>query len=267
MSQPLLRSADPNVVAIARIAALERAIVDLQSKSFRIPILDTDPPTDDPTNIWAFSDGRIRFRFRNTANTAWVIKEIISTTAGSSTSATAKPALGAAPQTQLKQYPAQWHQTYLGAGGQRTDSSTLIFYGNGNDGNGRQRALVGVDYATAATDLASSTIKAVWLEIQALGAGDMTRGSDVYLGIHNFTAVQATWTGGGIPRSMVYRVHLNPNSKATLQLPLEFGTSLRDGWGKGIAFEVPTDALEFFGYAAGVGSGYDLPTLVVEYAK
>lgn len=267
MTQPLIRSADPTVDSVQRIAQLEKAIVELQNRPFRIPVVDTDPGVDDPTNIWMFSDGRLRVRYRNTANTAWVIREFVSTAPGSSTSATLKPALGAAPQTQVKRYPAQWHQSYLGAGAQRTDSTGFMFYGNGNDGNGRQRALAGWNYTTAATDLASSTIKNVWLEIQSLGAGDPTRGSDVYFGIHNFTAAQATWAGGGIPRSMIYRVHMPTSEKITVQMPLEFATSLRDGWGKGLALEVPSDALEFYGYAAGVGSGYDLPTLVVEYAK
>jgi hypothetical protein len=267
MSQPFLRSTDPGVEASAQIAALRRAVIDLQNRPFRIPVLDADPSTDDPVNIWMFSDGRIRARYRNTANTAWVIREWVSTAPGSSTSATAKPALAAAPQTQQKRYAATWSMPYVGAGSQRTDSVTSLFYGNASDGYGRQRSLVGFDYTTAGTDLASSTIKAVWLELQTLGAGDSARGSDVYLGIHNFTAVQATWAGGGIPRSMIYRVHLGAAEKVLVQLPLEFATALRDGWGKGIALEVPSDSLEFYGYAAGVGSGYDLPTLVVEYAK
>jgi hypothetical protein len=267
MTQPFLRSADPTVDAVKRIAAIEQAINDIQNSPFRIPVVDQDPGSDDPTNIWMFSDGRLRVRYRNTANTAWVIREFVSTAPGSSTSATLKPAPGTVAKTQQKRYAAQWHQTYVGAGSQRADSSSLIFYGNANDGNGRQRALIGFDYATAATDLASSTIKGVWMEIQTLGAGDSARGSDVYFGIHNFTSVQATWAGGSIPRSMVYRVHFPTSEKILVQLPLEFATALRDGWGKGIALEVPSDALEFYGYAAGVGSGYDLPTLVVEYAK
>jgi hypothetical protein len=31
--------------------------------------------------------------------------------------------------------------------------------------------------------------------------------------------------------------------------------------------EAPSDSLEFYGVAAGFGSGYALPTLTVEYAK
>lgn len=40
--------------AVGRAGAYPRA--------FRIPILDADPDADDPTNLWAFDDGRVRFR-------------------------------------------------------------------------------------------------------------------------------------------------------------------------------------------------------------
>lgn len=47
----------------AEIAAIRRMAHDAgRGAAFIVPILDADPAPGDPTNMWAFDDGRIRFR-------------------------------------------------------------------------------------------------------------------------------------------------------------------------------------------------------------
>jgi hypothetical protein len=50
-------------------------------------------------------------------------------------------------------------------------------------------------------------------------------------------------------------------------MPLEFATSIRDGSGKGIGLDAPNTSRDFYGYAAGVGSGSPVPVLTVNYSK
>lgn len=251
-----------------KLSAMELAIRDLQSRPFRIPIVAADPPTTDPTNIWMFADGRIRARHWNTTRTAYTIREWVASAPGSSTSAQNEGAPPSAPLTRVLTAVAQWSQSYQQAGAQRTDDGVYnLYYGNGGDANGRNRSLIGFDYTTIASSLASSTIKSVSLTITSINTYFSDVGADVYLGIHNFSAKPATWTGGGIPMSMAVRANLHPSETTTVDLTLDFAQAIRDGWGKGIALEVPGDSPEFYGYAAGFGSSYPAPTLNIEYAK
>lgn len=251
-----------------QIRELSNAVRDLQRpQAIRIPILNVDPPTTDPTNIWLLADGRLRSRHLNPAGTGYVIREWVSTTAGSSTSGVAPAPAPSAPTTRTTSWAATWSQSYRQAGAQRTDQGAIYcYYGYVDSFNGRNRSLVGFDYASIASTLAGSTVMGVWLRMVNLHSY-WNNGSDIHLGIHNFTSKPGTWSGGGIPYSMYTKVHYGKPQDKTVQLPLLFATSIRDGIGKGIALESPSNSLDFYGYVAGVGSGYVVPTLTVQYAK
>lgn len=267
MSQPFRRDVDPVAALSRKIEAMEQAIRDLQARQLRVPVLLDDPADTDLVNIWLLHDGRLRIRKRNSADTAWVIDEFVRTAPGSSHSSTSPPSPAAAPTSRILTAQAIWSQSYSGPGTARTDDGTVkLYYGNGADGMGRNRALIGFDYTTISAALASSTIKSVRLDLQNL-ATYYPGGATAYFGIHNFTSEPATWAGGGIPQSMVASAQLYPAQPSTVLLPLSFATSIRDGTGKGVALEAPNDSLEFYGVAAGFGSGYALPTLTIEYAK
>ncbi|HEU5032695.1 MAG TPA: hypothetical protein VFV01_47785 [Spirillospora sp.] len=61
MSKP--RRTSPADRLAAHLAATDAAArVGGRPRALIIPILDDDPPADDPTNLWAFDDGRLRFR-------------------------------------------------------------------------------------------------------------------------------------------------------------------------------------------------------------
>lgn len=255
---------------------MSQAIAELQGKvrelsapqSFRLPILAADPPVTDPINIWLLPDGRLRARHRNTADTAWVIREWVATAAGSTSSGTAPAPPPPAPVTRQDSWTAQWSQSYRQSGAARTDLGvTHLYYGSSGDGfNGRNRSLIGFDYAAIASALSGSTVLSVSLRLINIHSW-YNNGSDIHMGVHNFTSEPATWAGGGIPRSMVAKYHYGKPEDKTVSLPLYFATDIRDGVGKGIAFESPSDSRTFYGYAAGVGSGYIAPTLTVQYAK
>lgn len=269
MSQPHRRPIDPMAAVADQIRRLESRIRELEARPFRIPILGADPPTTDPANLWLFPDGRLRGRHLNPAGSAYVTREWVTTAPGSSTSATAVGTPATAPNSHTVEYPATWSQSYQELGTARTDDGTiLLYYGKatGDTVNGRNRSLVGFDYTTIAAALSGSTIESVKLRLQNLGSG-VPSGSDIHFGIHNFTSEPATWAGGGIPSSMLAKRNFGPTEMKVVNLPLDFAQAIRDGWGKGIALEAPSDSLEFYGVAAGFGSGYTLPTLIISYAK
>lgn len=248
---------------------IEQRIRQLEtSRAFRLPVVSQDPPETEPINLWMMPDGRIRGRHLNAGGTAYVYREWVSTAPGSGTSGTAPAPPTSAPQSQEGQWSAIWSHSYRQSGAQRTDGgATFLYYGSSGDGfNGKNQSLIGFDYAAIAAALAGSTVTSVSLVLHNIHAW-WNDGADIHFGIHNFTSKPATWAGGGIPRSMIVKHHFGKPQKREVSMPLDFATAIRDGWGKGIALESPSTSREFYGYAAGVGSGYQLPTLKVKYAK
>lgn len=257
---------DPYAALAGEISKLRDQLRALQTGPFRIPVLAADPATTDPTNIWAFADGRIRMRYRD-AGGSYVIKEWAAVvTPGASTSATAIYAQTAAPISRTGSWSATWSAGYAGSGAARADVPTLVPWGNAGDAYGRNRGLLGFDYAAIATALASSTITGVRLTGLNLNSFYGT-GSETYLGVHNYTAAPGTWAGGGIPLPQNSHQIFPHGEPATLTLPIVFGTMLRDGTGKGISVEAPNDGREYYGLLAGVSSGYTVPKLEIDYSK
>lgn len=268
MTSPLRKDNDPLGRLNIRLGEIARHAVAAQALPFRVPIVSEDPPEEDPTNMWAFPDGRIRWRHLNTAGTAYVYREIASAVVGSGNSATAPAAPPAAILTRQDAWPAIWSHSYRGSGAQRTDQgATHLYYGSSGDSfNGTNRSLIGFNYTAIAAALTGSTVNWVHLQMTNVHAW-YDSGVSVYFGIHNFTAKPTTWTGGGIPRQRIVNHRYGKPQFREVNMPLEFATMIRDGTGKGIAIEAPTSSREFYGYAAGVGSGYAVPALIINYTK
>lgn len=235
--------------------------------SFQIPVRDQDPDDSEPINFWMFPDGRLRGRHLNPAGSAWVYREWIPTAPGASTSSVAAAAPAAAPVSFSRSYPAAWSASYRNDGVKRTDdASTLLVYGYTDGTNGRGRSLLGFDHTSIASDLSGSTVTAVYITMMNL-LSVWPSGSTAHLGIHNYTSAPTTWAGGGIPLSMSEQVSFSPQERKTFRLPLAFATMIRDGSGKGIALESPSDDAALAGAASGFGGTYEAPVLTVEYAK
>jgi hypothetical protein len=255
----LTRKTDPTARFIGKV----KELVSNQSRPpMVIPVLAADPPTTDPTNLWLLTDGRLRSRYWN--GTTYIIREYTPVTPTGTTPPAYVPQ-GAAATTQEKLYTATWSQSYVGAGTPRAgDGETLLYYGNQQDGTGRNKALIGFNAATIAADLAGADIRKVQLVFNNIRSVWGT-GAEVHFGIHNSTTEPATWPS--IPRSMITAIIFGSSQTATVDLTTEFGTAIRDGIGKGIAVEAPSDDAGFAGVAAGVGSGYTTPQLIVTYVK
>lgn len=258
----------------AAIAREVTAIAEAQKlpKPFVIPVLQSDPSTSDPTNLWMTTNGRLRGRYWNGASYTYIDYPLRS-------DITAPPAVVAPPAAPARPSPiktykstwtATWSQTYQASGAKRTDSKgeNFLVYGNSGEGSyGTQRALVGFDYAAIASALASSTIRSVQLKMTNVHAY-WNSGVDVYFGLHNVTSEPSTWPSSGslVDRKTAHAKFGKPQTK-TISLGVSFGNRLRAGQGKGLAIEAPSSSRDYYGFAGGVGSGYTPPQLIITYAK
>jgi hypothetical protein len=252
--------------------ALEQKLGRVNPGAFVIPQLQDDPDELDPTNLWMRWDGRLRGRCLNSAGTAfdyfdYPMRSDI-TAPPAVPPSPVPPPLGAAPKTFKQTYDATWSQSYKGDDSKRTDSlgNDYLVYGNSGDANGVNKALIGFDYAAIASDLNLSTIKKVQLRLENIHAY-WASGVTIYFGIHNVTAEPATWPSGSIPRRRITKHIFGKPQIRTASMALDFAKLIRDGTGKGIAIEAPNSSRDFYGYAAGVSSGYTVPQLIVTYAK
>ena len=243
----------------------QEQINDIRNSALRIPMLDEDPPDTDPTNIWMFPDGRLRLRHRNTADTAWVIREWVSTSPGSSTSGSATAPPAPAPVSRQSLYVATWSASYRQAGPKRTDQPERVYWGSSGDSfNGRNRSYIGFNAAAIVSDLAGSTITRVRLRLQALHTY-WNNGAGIGFGYHNQTSAPSSWAG--TVASLVKQDRIGKTQLKDFDLPLVFGTAIRDGVSTGVALEAPNSSTDYYGYAGGVGGGVTVPTLIIDYAK
>lgn len=238
-----------------------------------VPTWQNDPPATNPTNLWMRADGRLRGRYWNGSAYVYVDYPMRADIAGvpAVPASPAPPAKPAVATSQKLTSSATWSQTYQGDGDKRTDSkgNNYLVYGNsGSDSfNGTQRALIGFDYAAIASAISGSTIKKIQLKMTNVHAY-WNSGVQIYLGMHNVTSEPASWPGSGslLLRKSAHYKFGKPQTK-TVTLPISFATNLRAGTGKGLAIEAPSGSRDYYGFAAGVGSGYTVPQLIITYTK
>lgn len=253
------------------VKALQEAISQKLPSGLVLPMRQADPDETDPTNLWMRADGRLRGRYWNGASFTYVDYPMRSDITGvpAVPAAPAVPAKPTTPYTRVSSYTATWTQSYQGSGSQRNDSrgEQYLVYGNEGNSYGTQRALVGFNYAAIVSDLSVSTIKSVEVELYNIHS-QWSSGVDIFFGMHNVTAEPATWPDStSLPLRRVVSAHFGRPELKRVSLGIQFGSLLRAGTAKGLAIEAPSAARDYYGYAAGLGSGYSLPRLVITYIK
>jgi hypothetical protein len=252
---------DPYAALAQRIDAIERKINDLSVKSLMLPILDAAPSSDYPGNAWVYPDGRLVVRMKD-----GTLRQF------SSAAATAASGTNPTPPAQAKtittEWTATWGQAYRESGGfTGADNSKLHQGSSGDSYNGRQRSLIGFDYASIQSALSGSQISAVRLWIYTLHTW-YYNGGTFWAGTHNNASKPGTW-GGTVGRDFITSFHV-PNTGANwYNLSTEFGATLRNGTGKGLTLQAPNNDRTFYGYAAG-GPGTptsQMPRISTTYVK
>jgi len=251
-------------------AAVEAKVREMdRPRPFEIPRFQADPPEQDPTNLWMRWDGRLRGRYWNGASYTYVDYPMRSdiTAPPAVPAAPAPPAPGTIPQTYETTWTATWSQTYQGNDTKRTDTAgeTQLYFGQVDTTLGLQKSLVGFDGVSLVSTLTGSTIQKIELTMTLLGA--YWSSVKTQFGLHNLSAEPVTFDGTTIDQRKVGKGTFSVSGNNTIALPLAFAQSMRAGTAKGLAIEAPSADREFYGFAAGVGSGYTPPKLTITYAK
>lgn len=253
------------------LKAIREEISKMLPTSFVVPVYQSDPPETDPTNLWMRPDGRLRGRYWDGLGYVYVHYPMRSDISSPPAvpAAPAAPAKPATPYSRTDYFTATWSQTYQGSGAPRTDGRGEQFLVFGNDGSsyGTQRSLIGFNATAIAAALASSTIQKVELRLQTINSY-WASGVEVFFGMHTLTSEPATWPAStALPLRRVISEHFEQSEVRTIPLSIEFGQRLRAGTAKGLAIEAPSSSRDYYGYAAGVGSGFSTPQLVITYIK
>jgi hypothetical protein len=250
----------PNDALAQRIAALEKRITDLSTAPLVVPVVNADPGTGYAGNIWAYPDGKLNVRMKD-----GTIKQYASVAPAAPTASNPTPPTQ--PITRQNVWVAQWGKAYRASGAQTGANNSMLYQGNGDSFNGRQRSLIGFDYAAIQSALSGSDVTgvAVWFEMYHTW---WNSGATFWLGMHSNTVKPGTW-GGTIGRDFVTSGHV-PNGRGVwIPLSTEFGARLRDGSARGLTLQAPNDDRTYYAYAAGGPgtSGELMPQLRITYVK
>jgi hypothetical protein len=212
-----------------------------RSQGLVIPTLDADPPTDDPTVMWRFEDGRLRVR-RADGGVDEFTPVGYSGSTGTGSSGTPKP-VDPEVKERVKTYSATWGRSMCPQHG--PESGSALYYGlYAAQYHGQRRVMLGFDDATIRADLAGSTIRKVELRFHNTHAY-YNNGVDVRIGGHK----KDTPPGGySSVRERVFTGHWPKTGGDTWKrVPDWFGRSLRDDVIRGLTINQGTDAVAFYG--------------------
>jgi hypothetical protein len=254
------RYADEIDALAARFRQMEQTLRDLSTQPMIIPVLNADPGTGYQGNIWAYPDGKLNVRLKDGSVKQYSPVAPVAATASN-------PTPPPQPVTRQNTWVAQWGQAYRAAGGQTGADNSKLYQGNGDTYNGRQRSLVGFDYASIASALSGSNVTGVefWIDVRHTWWGS---GATAWLGLHNNAAKPGSWTGT-IGRDFISSFGVPNSGSGWYSVSTEFGSRIRDGSAKGVTLQAPNDDRAYYLYASGgPGTGSDrMPQLRITYVK
>lgn len=254
-------STDPIQALAERIARMEERLNGEATRPLIVPQVSADPSTAYQTNIWVLGDGSLRIRLADGTVKAYA-----------PIAPPAPPAPPAAPPpqpvTRQAVWEATWGQAYRASGGFTGGTASMLYWGSSGDSyNGRQRSLVGFDYASIQSALSGSWISGVefWVDVRHTY---WNNGGKLWLGLHSNTSKPGTW-GGLSGRDFVTQLSVPKTGSGWYSISTEFGATLRDGSSRGVTFMAPNDDRTYYGYASG-GPGTSqawMPKLRITYVK
>lgn len=232
-----------------------------------IPTLNNDPAASTNIDIWLIaSNGQIRIRAANGDVYRYNAETPASTPAATKPRTPPKPK---PPNPTKKRYAkvwsATWSESYEGDGGRRTDNNHLYFGNYPSSGRGRQRSLIGFDYAGIQAALSGATINKVELYLHNLHSYS---NSGVYIDIGGHQNSSRPGSYSGAVKYKVSSVRWGKPESAFKTVSTWIGKALRDNVIKGILLDPRSDSISKYGYAAGVSdSGFSPPRLRITYTK
>lgn len=243
-----------------RIRAIEEALAAKTYEPLAIPQVNADPAVGQG-NIWVYPDGKLNVRLKD-----GTVKQYTAVAPAPPPAPPAPPP--PQPITRWSTWTAVYGQAYRSVGGFTGGDNSKLYQGNVGDGyNGRQRSLIGFDYASIQSALSGSQITSVELWMY-MAHTYWNAGGTAWFGMHNNTAKPGTW-GGTIGRDLVSSKKVPKVGGVWCALSTEFGARLRDGSARGITLQAPSDDREYYLYAhGGPGTASNLmPQLRITYVK
>jgi hypothetical protein len=168
------------------------------------------------------------------------------------------------PATFTTEYTATGSASYGGNNAQWTSVGAFDCYqGKLNSTDGRTKSLVLFDSAKIRTDLTGATVTACHLTFSVHYAY-FSAGMDVRIAAHNNSTIPSTFTN---PTTEIgNRPFSTAGSTYWVDVSVPFGTSLKNGTARGVAFFAPTDSLNYYGYIYGSAAASP-PKLTITYTK
>lgn len=244
----------------AKLRQIEDRLSDLSTQPLLIPVLNADPGTGYAGNVWTYPDGKLNVRLKD-----GTVKQY--SPVAPVAPAASNPTPVAQPTTRQTTWVAQWGQAYRASGGQTGADNSKLYQGNGDSYNGRQRSLVGFDYASIQSALSGSNVTGVeiWVDVRHTW---WNNGGVLWLGLHNNATKPGSW-GGTIGRDLVSDFHVPNSGSGWYAIASEFGSRIRDGGAKGVTFQAPNDDRNYYVFTSGgPGTSSDrMPQLRITYVK
>jgi hypothetical protein len=216
-----------------KIASMVDKAMAKRSSGFVIPVLEEDPDPDEPTNIWALMDGRIRYRTPD-----GTVRELPTTTPGATTSGTPLPA-DPGLFTFKKVYPSAWAATYCAVHGVETGGDELD-YGYRSAVHGERRLMIGFDDAQIRTDLTGAAIKRVEFKAQNVYSFS-PRGVEIIWGGHKSSTAPAAYAATRVDlfRGVWPTSGYAGGSDRKISIPTGVGNAFRDDVIRGLTVDQP----------------------------
>jgi hypothetical protein len=167
--------------------------------------------------------------------------------------------------TYTRTYTATASRSYDADNGFRTGAPAThdCYQGYYSGTHGNTKSLVAFDDSAIRAALSGATIKSVKLKFRVKHAY-YNAGLNVRIKTHNNSSLPATYSAGG---EIASRDSCREGTTYTVNLPVSFGTDLKNGVARGVGFYAPGTNRVYYGYMYGVSTGSSAPQLIVTYTK
>lgn len=168
--------------------------------------------------------------------------------------------------TYKRTFRATWSRSYDGDGSTRSPDTEDCYQGYYGSIHGRQRSLVGFDYAAIQSALSGATVLSVKLTFKVKYRA-WSDGLDVVVSVHDYTSKPGTWSGARVDENEASRNNCNQGSTYTVDLSAH-GNDFKTGGVTGVGFGPgASNAHAIYGRIHGVDAGTSRPYLTITYRK
>lgn len=176
-------------------------------------------------------------------------------------------------ERKVKTFECTWSQSYSGRGEQKPlflDSRGVAHQGRygapyTQDWDwGIQKSMIGFDDASIRRELSGAKIEKVEIYLRNKHFW-YYGGGYAMIGYHNISTRPAKFSSS--KNSVLKEYYTGRGAGKWLEMPLEFGTLLRDNKAKGFTLYAPTEILDYYGYFYGASGGTSKPKIRITYVN